>query len=217
MRYQVTVTLVDGSKYILEKINTTDKEINEIKRFYKIPPHLHEKAVFIARQFNENQLKKIINFLTNNDYIMEFHVAKINPHTLEDDVISLGKIVRTYTESSNWESISFEIIDGMFIMGYGLIDENYEARKNLREFNAVKQILNMLGEDITIKHIERIQNYLKDIKGVEDIFQYVTELQESSPENLNKILNEIDKILKSSDKREQTKVIKLFQNKKQSQ
>ena len=214
MRYQVTVTLVDGSKYILEKINTTDKEINEIKRFYKIPPHLHEKAVFIARQFNDKQLKKIINFLTNNDYIMEFHVSKINPHTLEDDVISLGKIVRTYTDGSNWESISFEIIDGMFIMGYGLIDENYEARKNLREFNAIKQLLDLLGRDITLKNIEKIQNYLKDIKGIDDIFRYVTEIQESSPETLNKILNGLDKVLQSSSKTEPSKVIKLFQNKK---
>ncbi len=214
MRFQVTVTLVDGSRYILEKINTTDKEVNEVKRLYKIPAHLHEKAVFIARLFNENQLKTIINFLINNDYIAEFHISKINPVTLEDDVISLSKIVRTYTNGTNWESISFEVIDGMFIMGYGLIDENYEARKNERDFNATKQLLDMLGREITLKNIEKIQNYLRDVKGIDDIFRFVTELQESSPEKLNKILNELEKILISGTAQAHDKIIKLFQNKK---
>ncbi len=214
MRFQVTVTLVDGSRYILEKINTTDKEINEIKRLYKIPPHLQEKAVFVARLFNEKQLKTIINFLINNDYIAEFHISKINPVTLEDDVISLSKIVRTYTNGTNWESISFEVIDGMFIMGYGLIDENYEARKNERDFNATKQLLSMLGRDITLKNIEKIQNYLKNVKGIDDIFRFVTELQESSTEKLNKILNELEKILTSGTDQSHDKIIKLFQNKK---
>ncbi len=214
MRFQVTVTLVDGSRYILEKINTTDKEVNEIKRLYKIPPHLQEKAVFVARLFNEKQLKTIINFLINNDYIAEFHISKINPVTLEDDVISLSKIVRTYTNGTNWESISFEVIDGMFIMGYGLIDENYEARKNERDFNATKQLLSMLGRDITLKNIEKIQNYLKNVKGIDDIFRFVTELQESSTEKLNKILNELEKILTSGTDQSHDKIIKLFQNKK---
>ncbi len=214
MRFQVTVTLVDGSRYILEKINTTDKEVNEIKRLYKIPPHLQEKAVFVARLFDEKQLKTIINFLINNDYIAEFHISKINPVTLEDDVISLSKIVRTYTNGTNWESISFEVIDGMFIMGYGLIDENYEARKNERDFNATKQLLSMLGRDITLKNIEKIQNYLKNVKGIDDIFRFVTELQESSTEKLNKILNELEKILTSGTDQSHDKIIKLFQNKK---
>ncbi len=214
MRFQVTVTLVDGSRYILEKINTTDKEVNEIKRLYKIPPHLQEKAVFVARLFDEKQLKTIINFLINNDYIAEFHISKINPVTLEDDVISLSKIVRTYANGTNWESISFEVIDGMFIMGYGLIDENYEARKNERDFNATKQLLSMLGRDITLKNIEKIQNYLKNVKGIDDIFRFVTELQESSTEKLNKILNELEKILTSGTDQSHDKIIKLFQNKK---
>ncbi len=214
MRYQVTVTLVDGSRYILEKINTTDKEVNEIKKLYKIPSHLHEKAVFVARLFNEKQLKSIINFLINNDYIAEFHISKINPFTLEDDVISLSKVVRSYTNNTNWESISFEVIDGMFIMGYGLIDENYEARKSERDFNATKQLLNMLGKEITMRNIEKIKNYLKDVKGIDDIFKYVSDIQTAPPETLNKILNELEKILTTPSKTSDSKIIKLFQNKK---
>ena len=212
MRYQVTVTLVDGSKYILEKINTTDKEVNDVKRFYKIPAHLHEKAVFVARLFDEKQLRSIINFLINNDYIAEFHISKINPFTLEDDVISLSRVVRTYTNSSKWESISFEVLDGMFIMGYGLIDENYEARKTERDFTAVKQLLDMLGKNITLKNIDKIQNYLKSVKGIDDIFKYVSELQTSSPETLNKILNELEKILVTSSQKSNGKIIKLYKN-----
>ncbi len=210
MRYQVIVYLNDGSKYILEKINTTEKELNEVKKFYKIPDIKHEKALFVARLFTEKQLKDIIEFLINNDYIAKFEVNKINPFILEDDVISLAKVARTYTEGTNWETISFEVINGMFVMGYGLINENMELRKIEKNFIAAKQILNLLGKEITLKNIEKVQKFILDTKGIDDIYQYLTEIQKSSPEKFGKALAEIEKILETSLPTSSGKVIKFI-------
>ena len=198
MRFQVIITLNDGSKYYLEKINTTQKELNEVKKLYKIPDIKHEKALFVARLFTETELKKILNFLINNDYILKFKVQKINPFTLEDDVVSFAKLARTFTSNMTWETISFEVIDGMLIMGYGLIEENYERRKNFKNYLGTKQILNLMGKEITIKNIDKLQYYLLNIKGIEDIFEYAKNLQQQPFPKLSKTLNELEKILESS-------------------
>ncbi len=207
MRYQVIITLTDGAKYYLEKINTTEKELNEVKKLYKIPNIKHEKALFVARLFTETELKKVINFLINNDYVLSFKIQKINPFILEDDVVSFSKLARTYTQGANWETISFEIIDGMFIMGYGIIEENFQLRKEYRNYIGAKKILDMLGKEITIKNIDKIQNFLTNTKGIDDIYQFVSEIENCPPEKLAKVLAEIEKILLTPSK-ESDKIIK---------
>ena len=198
MRFQVIITLNDGAKYYLEKINITQKELNEVKKLYKIPDIKYEKALFVARLFTESELKKILNFLINNNYILKFKVQKINPFTLEDDVVSFAKLARTFTSNMTWETISFEVIDGMLIMGYGLVEENYERRKNYKNFLGIKQIINLMGKEVTIKNIDKLNHYLSNIKGIDDIFEYAKNLQQLPFPKLNRTLNEFEKVLESS-------------------
>jgi len=213
MVYQVSLTLTDGSKYYLEKINVTKEEVNNIKMKYEIPDHLHNKAVYIARQFSESQLGIILDFLQKNDYVKSYKVKKINPYLLEDDVAPFSKLARSNIEGTNWETISLGQINSMFIMGYGLAKINYELRRTERNHQGAILLLDLINVSKNKKNISKLQNYLLNVKHIEDIHEFANKTLNLPKEEISLVADELKKIINEKQenitKVKSSKIIKL--------
>ncbi len=215
MRFQISVILTDGSKFFLEKINVTKKDVKDMREKYKIPEYYQNKAVYIAKLFNEYEVKIVSDFLFKNDYMKSYTITKINPFMLEDDVISYSKIVRTNSQGSKWETISLGQVNHMFIMGYGLIEENAKLRRQERDYQGCLILLELVDAERTIKNIDTLQYYLVNVKKIEDIYEFANKVLNSKPYNVQKYADEIRKLLfpnKSSSESNQqlnTKIIKI--------
>jgi hypothetical protein len=208
MRFQVSVIITDGSKFYLEKINVTKKEVKEVKKKYKIPEYYHNKAVFVAKLFNEYELKIVSDFLFKNDYTKSYSVAKINPFMLEDDVVPYSKIVRTSNQNTKWETISLGQINHMFIMGYGLAEKNLELRKIERNYQGCLILLELVDAEKTIENIDKLQNYLLNVKKIDNISEFANKVLNSKPYIVQKYANELRKLIFPSKEENKDKTFK---------
>ena len=195
MRYQVSVTLTDGSKFFLEKINITKKEIQEVRKKYKIPEYYSDKCLFVAKLFNDYELKLLLDFLFKNDYIKTYSVTKINPFIIEDDVIPFSKASKINKFDNDWETISLGQINHLFVMGYGSISENMNLRVMERNYQGVLVLLELIDAEKTLEHIEKLENYLVSEKGIKDVSEFANKLLNSSQNEIEKNVTEFRKLL----------------------
>ncbi|GEM_PF-4248794 len=200
MLYQTTFKLTDASIFYLEKNNITKKDINEIISKFKIPPLYSDKAIFIAKLFTNYETKILIDFANENSYIKELTYTKIDPSTLDDHIIPYSKIAKKSDEhGSNWEIISFGQINNMFVSGYGKVKENNNLRKKERNYKASILLLKLINIPTTSKNINTLQDYLINIKKLDDVSIFLNDLLECKENNTEKFYNEISKILSISN------------------
>jgi hypothetical protein len=216
MRFQINVTLTDGSKFFLEKTNITKKEIKEIRYKYKIPEYYSDKSLFVAKLFNEYELKFMLDFLFKNDYIKKYTVSKVNPFMLEDDVVPFSKISKIATSDNDWETISLGQINHLFVMGYGSISENTKLRKEERNHQGVMILLELINAEKSLENTEKLKDYLVNKKHIENISDFADKLLNSSQNEIEKNAAEFRSLLypedSNSDSEKFNKIIKMPKN-----
>jgi hypothetical protein len=195
MRYQISIILTDGSKFYLEKINITKKEVRDVKEKFKIPDYFSDKALFVAKLFNEYEMKIITDFLIKNDYVKIYKVSKINPFILEDDVIPFSKVSQHSSLGSEWETISFGQINHMYVMGYGSIKENLNRRQIERNYQGTLILLELINAEKTINNIEKLQNYLQNVKHITDVSEYANKILNAKESVINKVAEEFKRLI----------------------